>query len=184
MSVYNFSDDVRRTLQRAREQAAALHHGQVAPEHLLLGLTRGPGDMCGAVLSDLHVNPDALFQRMVAATTTPVESEAAGPDLPYTASAKKVLELAMMEAQDLKYGYVGTEHLLLGLLREGSSSAAVVLTGAGLTLQDTRSALTRLVAPTERRDAEPAMGRRALLIAWCALVVAVVALALAVRAQP
>ena len=183
MPGYNFSDDVRRTLQRACEQAAVLHHGEVAPEHLLLSLARGPGDLCGAVLSDLQVDPDALFQRMVAATTTPVESEPVGPDFPYTASAKKVLELAMIEAQDLKYGYVGTEHLLLGLLREGSSSAAGVLTGAGLTLQGARSAVTRLAGPSQLSDAEPAMGRRALLIAWCALVVAVVALALAVRAQ-
>jgi ATP-dependent Clp protease ATP-binding subunit ClpC len=184
MPGYNFSDDVRRALQRAREQAAALHHGHVAPEHLLLGLTRGPGDTCGAVLNDLHVDPDDLFQRMLAATTTPVESEAAGPDLPYTESAKKVLELAMIEARDLKYGYVGTEHFLLGLLREGSSSAAVVLAGAGLTLAGTRSALTRLVAPSEPRDAEPVIGRRALLVASCALVVAIVALVLAIRAQP
>src|SRR5438093_971608 len=105
-----------------------------------------------------------------------VESEAAGPDLPYTNSAKKVLELAMMEARDLKYGYVGTEHLLLGLLREGSSSAALVLAGAGLTLQGARSALTRLVPPSEARHADSAIGRRALLIASCALIVAIVAL--------
>src|SRR5437660_2185201 len=99
MPVYIFTDDLRRTWQLAREQAAALHHGQVAPEHLLLGLTRGPGDLCGAVLSDLQVDPDALFQRMLAATTTPVESKPLGPDFPYSASAKKVLELAMIEAQ-------------------------------------------------------------------------------------
>src|SRR5260370_17450947 len=122
MAGYNFSDDVRRTLQPAREQAAALHHGRVAPEHLLLGLTRGPGDACGAILNELHVDPDALFRRMVAATTTPVESEGAGPDLPYTDSAKKVLELAMMEARDLKYGYFVTDPLLLGLLPTASSS--------------------------------------------------------------
>ena len=180
---YNFSDDVRRTLQRAREQAAALHHGHVAPEHLLLGLTRRPGDTCGAVLNELRVDPDVLFQRMVAATTTPVEFEPAGPDLPYTDSAKKVLELAMIEARDLKYGYVGTEHLLLGLLREGASSAAAVLTGAGLTLEGTRGALTRLVPPSEPRHQEPVIARRALLIASCALVVAIVALLLALRAQ-
>ena len=184
MPAYNFSDDVRRALQRAREQAAALHHGHVAPEHLLLGLTRGPGDTCGAVLNELHVDPDALFHRMVAATTTPVESEAAGPDLPYTDSAKKVLELAMIEASDLKYGYVGTEHLLLGLLREGFSPAALVLAGAGLTLQGTRSALTRLAPPSEAPHANAAIGRRAFLIASCALIVAIVALLLALRAQP
>src|SRR5256884_6220305 len=164
MPGYNFSDDVRRTLQRAREQAAVLPHGRVGPDHLLLSLARGPGDLCGAVLNDLQVDLEALFQRMVAATTTPVEFEPVGPDFPYTASAKKVLELAMIEAQDLKYGYVGTEHLLLGLLREGSSSAALVLAGAGLTLQGTRSALTRLVGPSEPPHAESAIGRRALLI--------------------
>ena len=183
MPGYNFSDDVRRALQRAREEAAALRHGWVAPEHLLLGLTRKPGDMCAAVLKDLKVDPETLSQSMRAATTTPVESDAAGPDFPYTDAAKKVLELAMIEARDLRYGYVGTEHLLLGLLREGSSSAATVLAGAGLTLPGTRSAVTRLIPPDEPPEATKTPGRGALLVAWCALVVAVVALVLAVRAQ-
>src|SRR5437660_9965570 len=106
MPVYIFTDDLRRTWQLAREQAAVLHHGEVAPEHLLLSLARGPGDLCGAVLSDLQVDPDALFQRMVAATTTPVESEPVGPDFPYTAAAKKVLERAMSEPQARKSGRV------------------------------------------------------------------------------
>src|SRR5712692_11606764 len=184
MPGYNFTNEVRRALQRAREEAAAFRHGQVAPEHLLLGLVRHPGTICSAVFKDLDVDPDALFRQMASATISPVVGEAAGPDLPYTDSAKKVLELAMIEASELKYGYVGTEHLLLGLLREGSSSAAVVLAGAGLTLQGTRSTLTRLVPSSEPRHAEPVVARRTLLIASCALVVAIVALVLALRAQP
>ena len=55
-----------------------------------------------------------------------------GPDLPYTSRAKRILELAMMEARKLNHAYVGTEHLLLGVLHEGASAAAEVLTGAGV----------------------------------------------------
>src|SRR2546426_11218507 len=64
---------------------------------------------------------------------------AAGPDLPYTSRAKKVLELAMSEARELNHSYVGTEHLLLGLLREETGVAAQVLTDAGVTLERARA---------------------------------------------
>jgi len=151
MPGYNFTNEVRRALQRAREEAAALRHGQVAPEHLLLGLVRHPGTICSAVFKDLDVDPDALFRQMASATISPVVGEAAGPDLPYTDSAKKVLELAMVEARDLNHDYVGTEHVLLGLLREEPSSAAAVLARAGLYVPNTRDAVKRLAPGRPRR---------------------------------
>ena len=183
MTGYNFTNDVRRALQRAREEAAALRQGQVAPEHLLLGLLRHPGAVSAAVFEELHVDPDALFRQMVAATTSPVVSESAGPDLPYTDGAKKVLELAMAEARDLNHPYVGTEHLLLGLVREGPSSASAVLTGAGFCLPNTRDAVKRL-APASPRPASDQTARRALLLAVAALIIAVIALFLALRTYP
>src|SRR5204862_132615 len=70
---------------------------------------------------------------------------AAGPDLPYTSRAKKVLELAMSEARELNHSYVGTEHLLLGLLREEKGIAAQVLTDAGVNLEQARAETLRLL---------------------------------------
>src|SRR5918999_1603738 len=70
---------------------------------------------------------------------------AAGPDLPYTSRAKKVLELAMTEARELNHSYVGTEHLLLGLLREEKGIAAQVLTDAGVNLEQSRAETLRLL---------------------------------------
>jgi ATP-dependent Clp protease ATP-binding subunit ClpA len=101
MTGYSFTDDVRHALERAREEAAALQHAQVVPEHLLLGLTRRPGDMFAAVLKDLRADPHDLSRRMAAAATSPVVSDPPGPDFPYTMPAKRVLELAMVEAREL-----------------------------------------------------------------------------------
>ena len=167
-------------LQRAREEAAALRHGQVAPEHLLLGLVRHPGTVCSAIFKELDVDPDALFRQMASATTSPVVPESPGPDFPYTDEAKKVLELAMAEAHDLNHAYVGTEHILLGLLREGPSSAAAVLASAGLYFPTTRDAVRRL-APSRPAPPGDPLARRALLVALLALVIAALALVLALR---
>ena len=81
-------------------------------------------------------------------------AQAAGPDLPYTSRAKKVLELAMSEARELNHSYVGTEHLLLGLLREEKGIAAQVLTDAGVNLEPARAETLRLLGtemPQARR---------------------------------
>jgi hypothetical protein len=72
-------------------------------------------------------------------------TQTTGPDLPYTSRAKKALELAMSEARELKHGYVGTEHLLLGLLREGEGIAGQVLVDAGLSLGAAREQVLRLL---------------------------------------
>src|SRR5881296_3027218 len=111
MNGYNFTDRVRKVLQMAREEAARLHHEYVGTEHILLGLIREGEGVAAAVLTNLNVEIEETVKKGKAAA-------AAGPDLPYTSRAKKVLELAMSEARELNHSYVGTEHLLLGLLRE------------------------------------------------------------------
>src|SRR5439155_320685 len=85
---------------------------------------------------------------------------AAGPDLPYTSRAKKVLELAMSEARELNHSYVGTEHLLLGLLREEKGIAAQVLTDAGVNLEQARAETLRLLG-SEMPSTAPAGGAAA-----------------------
>src|SRR5712691_4214768 len=112
MNGYNFTDRVRKVLQMAREEAARLHHAYVGTEHILLGLVREGEGVAVAVLTNLNVDLEEIRQK-VEETAKKGKVAAAGPDLPYTSRAKKVLELAMSEARELNHSYVGTEHLLL-----------------------------------------------------------------------
>src|SRR2546430_7425295 len=134
MNGYNFTERVRKVLAMAREEAARLHHEYVGTEHILLGLIREGEGVAAAVLQNLSVDLDEIQQKIEETVKKGKAAAATGPDLPYTSRAKKVPELAMGEARDLSHGYVGTEHLLLGLLREEKGIAAQVLTDAGVNL--------------------------------------------------
>ena len=145
MNGYNFTDRVRKVLQMAREEAARLHHEYVGTEHILLGLIREGEGVAAAVLTNLNVDLEEVQQKIEETVKKGKASSAPGPDLPYTSRAKKVLELAMTEARELNHSYVGTEHLLLGLLREEKGIAAQVLTDAGVTLEQSRAETLRLL---------------------------------------
>ncbi|MSR02071.1 MAG: ATP-dependent Clp protease ATP-binding subunit [Gemmatimonadetes bacterium] len=145
MNGYNFTDRVRKVLQMAREEAARLHHEYVGTEHILLGLIREGEGVAAAVLTNLSVDLEEVQQKIEETVKKGKASSAPGPDLPYTSRAKKVLELAMTEARELNHSYVGTEHLLLGLLREEKGIAAQVLTDAGVTLEQSRAETLRLL---------------------------------------
>jgi ATP-dependent Clp protease ATP-binding subunit ClpC len=145
MNGYNFTDRVRKVLQMAREEAARLHHEYVGTEHILLGLIREGEGVAAAVLQNLNVDLDEIQQKIEETVKKGKAAAAAGPDLPYTSRAKKVLELAMTEARELNHSYVGTEHLLLGLLREEKGIAAQVLTDAGVNLEQSRAETLRLL---------------------------------------
>jgi ATP-dependent Clp protease ATP-binding subunit ClpC len=145
MNGYNFTDRVRKVLQMAREEAARLHHEYVGTEHILLGLIREGEGVAAAVLTNLSVDLEDIQQKIEETVKKGKAQAAAGPDLPYTSRAKKVLELAMSEARELNHSYVGTEHLLLGLLREEKGIAAQVLTDAGVNLEQARAETLRLL---------------------------------------
>jgi ATP-dependent Clp protease ATP-binding subunit ClpC len=146
MNGYNFTDRVRKVLQMAREEAARLHHEYVGTEHILLGLIREGEGVAAAVLTNLNVDLEDIQQKIEETVKKGKAPAAAGPpDLPYTSRAKKVLELAMSEARELNHSYVGTEHLLLGLLREEKGIAAQVLTDAGVNLEQARAETLRLL---------------------------------------
>ena len=129
----------------AREEAARLHHEYVGTEHILLGLIREGEGVAAAVLQNLSVDLDEIQQKIEDTVKKGKAAQATGPDLPYTSRAKKVLELAMGEARELNHSYVGTEHLLLGLLREEKGIAAQVLTDAGVNLDAARAETLRLL---------------------------------------
>jgi ATP-dependent Clp protease ATP-binding subunit ClpC len=145
MSGYNFTERVRKVLAMAREESARLHHEYVGTEHLLLGLVREGGGVAGAALDGLKVDRDAIARRVNEVVKRGRAATTQGPDLPYTSRAKVVLEQAMSEARELNHSYIGTEHLLLGLLREGKGIAAQILGEAGVTLGEARSEVVRLL---------------------------------------
>src|SRR5690242_12052596 len=145
MNGYNFTERVRKVLAMAREEAARLHHEYVGTEHILLGLIREGEGVAAAVLQNLSVDLDEIQQKIEETVKKGKAAQTTGPDLPYTSRAKKVLELAMSEARELNHSYVGTEHLLLGLLREEKGIAAQVLTDTGVNLDAARAETLRLL---------------------------------------
>src|SRR5512144_280345 len=145
MSGYNFTDRVRKVLQMAREEATRLHHESVGAEHILLAVIKEGEGVAAAVLTNLNVDCEAIRKTVENVAERGKARGAADPDLPYTSRAKKVLELAMGEARELRHAYVGTEHLLLGLLGEGRGIAAQVLADAGITLEVARAEVLRLL---------------------------------------
>lgn len=145
MNGYNFTERVRKTLAMAREEAVALHHEYVGTEHLLLGILREGNGVASTVLDNLHVDDTALRGIVLRMTKAGDRSRNVGPDLPYASRAKHVLEKAMEEARTLNHSYVGTEHLLLGLLREGQGLGAAALGEVGVKLDAARAETMRIL---------------------------------------
>ena len=156
MNGYNFTERVRKVLAMAREEAARLHHEYVGTEHILLGLIREGDGVASAVLQHLNVDLDEIQQKIEETVKKGKAAQATGPDLPYTSRAKKVLELGMGEARELGHSYVGTEHLLLGLLREEKGIAAQVLADANVTLEAARAETLRLLGTEMPQGQAPA----------------------------
>jgi DNA-binding transcriptional regulator YhcF (GntR family) len=159
---YVFTDRVRQVLAMAREEAIGMRHDYVGTEHLLLGLIREGGGVATAVLTNLSVDAEQVRSR-VEQCVHPGKGARATDALPYTSRAKKVLEFAMQEASALDHAYIGTEHLLLGLLREEKGIAAQVLNELGITLEKARRQTLELLgtpdrAPGARHTATPERG--------------------------
>ena len=144
MNGYNFTERVRRVLTMARDEAPRLHHEYIGTEHILLGLLREEEGIAAAVFKNLKIDVVDVGGK-IEETVNIGRSTPDNRDLPYTSRAKKVLELAVLSARDLKHNYVGTEHLLLGLLREENGIAAQILNYYGLTLEAVRDEVQRLL---------------------------------------
>lgn len=155
MNSFNFTERVRRTLARAREEASRLHHEYVGTEHLLLAIGHESEGISAAVLQNLGADRSAIIAKIQQTVKAGSERRQTGPDLPYTSRAKKVLELAMSEARMLHHNYVGTEHLLLGLLAEQKGIAAQALVDAGVTLEKARAETIALLRTSAERPVSP-----------------------------
>ncbi|MCJ7627957.1 MAG: ATP-dependent Clp protease ATP-binding subunit [Longimicrobiales bacterium] len=141
---YNFTDRVRKVLAMAREEAIRLQHDYGGTEHILLGLIREGEGVAAAVLMKLTVDLDAIHEEVEQSVRKGKATIALG-ELPYTSRAKKVLEYAMAEAREMSHSYVGTEHLLLGLLREEKGIAAQVLNSLGVSLEEARAETLKIL---------------------------------------
>ena len=152
---YNFTDRVRKVLAMAREEAIRLKHDYVGTEHILLGLIREGEGVAAAVLANLSADLDEL-KRLVEGNIRAGKSSSSIGELPYTTQAKNVLEHAMAETEELNHTYVGTEHLLLGLLRQEKGLAAKVLGEAGIGLDSARAETLKLLGTDMPAGGAPA----------------------------
>jgi len=143
---YDFTNRVRGALIRAREEAQRRHHEHVGTEHLLLGLLGEEDGLVMDVLENLGANPMVLQQAVEQRLTDGVPSRVKTiPDLPYTQRARVVLDQAISAAHEFGDGYVGTQHLLLGLMLERQGIAAQTMTAAGLIEPTLRREIVRLL---------------------------------------
>jgi len=133
-----FTERARRTIKAAQEEARALGHDHIFPEHLALGLLHEPEALAARAISALGVTPEAARRALVTALGSLVMPEPVSGKIPFTPRAKKVLELALREALLFGHNYIGTEHLLLGLLDDEESLGGSTLTDLGVTRERAR----------------------------------------------
>ena len=145
MAMFNrFTERARKVILLAKEEAKRFNHDYIGTEHILLGLVREGEGVAAAVLASFGLTPDKIrieVEKLVQPGPTTVISG----DLPFTPKAKKVMELATEEARALGHNYIGTEHLLLGLIREGEGVASQVLMNLGLELEKVRGEVMNLL---------------------------------------
>jgi ClpA/ClpB-like protein len=153
-----FTDRARRVVVLAQEEARVLHHNYIGTEHILLGLLREREGVAARVLERIGISADAVREKV--ASIIGEGGDVPTGHIPFTPRAKKVLELSLREALQLGHNYIGTEHILLGLVREGEGVAAQVLVNLGAELSWVRQAvvneLRRMDPRTEMRQTGPA----------------------------
>jgi len=138
-----FTDRARRVVVRAQEEARILRHDYVGTEHILLGLVGEGQGVAAKALESLGIRLDVVRQQ-VEETTGRGEQASAG-HIPFTPQAKNALTLSLVESKALDHTYIGTEHILLGLLREGDGVAAQVLVALGTDLNQVRQKVIQLL---------------------------------------
>jgi ATP-dependent Clp protease ATP-binding subunit ClpC len=152
-----FTDRARRVVVLAQEEARMLNHDYVGTEHILVALIREGGGVAAQALGSLGITEEAARQQVEEV----VGRGQPGPQqghLPFTPRAKKMLQLSLREAIALGHGYIGTEHILLGLVREGEGVAMRVLNGLGVDPNRVRQQVIQLVS-ARRVQEEPGTGR-------------------------
>ena len=144
MSFEKFTDKARKVLVLAQDEARALHQPYVGTEHILLGLIQEKDGLAAQALERLNVSYDAVVQGIRQVVSIDEDTDVTG-HLSFTPRVKRVLENSLREAMQMGQSYISTEHLLLGIVREGEGTALDVLSRLGVKGDDVRTALNDLV---------------------------------------
>jgi ATP-dependent Clp protease ATP-binding subunit ClpC len=146
-----FTDSARRVVVLAQEEARMLSHNYIGTEHLLLGLIHEGEGVAARALEALGIRIGPVREQVVDITGR--GEHAPSGHIPFTPRAKKVLELALRESRQLGHNYIGTEHILLGLIREGEGVAARVLVSLGADLNRARQQVIELLHGFQGKEA-------------------------------
>src|SRR5271166_1106319 len=147
-----FTDRARRVVVLAQEEARMLNHNYIGTEHILLGLIHEGEGVAAKALESLGISVEAVRQQVEEIIGQ--GQQAPSGHIPFTPRAKKVLELSLREALQLGHNYIGTEHILLGLIREGEGVAAHVLVRLGADLNRVRQQVIQLLHGRHREGLE------------------------------
>jgi ATP-dependent Clp protease ATP-binding subunit ClpC len=145
-----FTDKARRVVVLAQEEAKLLNHNYIGTEHILLGLIHEGEGVAAKALESLGINLDSVREQVQEIIGQGQQAPAG--HIPFTPRAKKVLELSLREALQLGHSYIGTEHLLLGLIREGEGVAAQVLTKLGADTNRVRQQVIQLLSGFQGKE--------------------------------
>ncbi len=151
-----FTDRARRVVVLAQEEARMLNHNYIGTEHILLGLIHEGEGVAAKALESLGISLDAVRQQVEEIIGQ--GQQAPSGHIPFTPRAKKVLELSLREALQLGHNYIGTEHILLGLIREGEGVAAQVLVKLGADLNKVRQQVIQLLSGYQGKEPAAAGG--------------------------
>src|SRR5262247_1503157 len=146
-----FTDRARKVMNLAKSEAQRLNHEYIGTEHILLGLVQEGSGVAANVLRNMGIDLKRIraeIEKLVKGSSTMVPMG----QLPFTPRAKKVLELSLEEASQLGHNYIGTEHLLLGLIREQEGIAAQVLMNLNIKLEDVRQEVLEFLGAEEQSE--------------------------------
>jgi len=155
-----FTDRARKVIALARQEAERLNNDYIGTEHVLMGLIKEGSGVASNILENLSVDPDkVLFE--IEKIVQPGTNMVTMGQLPFTPRTKKMLEYSLEEMRNLGHNYIGTEHLLLGLIRENDSEAAQVMISMGIELDKVRKEVLKILgAETDPVGVGPEMGNQ------------------------
>ncbi len=148
-----FTDRAKKVMSFARQEAMKFNHEYIGTEHILLGLVQEGSGVAANVLKNMTIDLDKIRHEVEKIVKTGPSMVTMG-QLPFTPRAKKVLELSLEEASQLSHNYIGTEHLLLGLIRENEGIAAQVLMNLGVKLDEVREEVLEFLGASESNSDE------------------------------
>ncbi len=146
-----FTDRAKKVMSFARQEAMKFNHEYIGTEHILLGLVQEGSGVAANVLKNMTIDLEKIRHEVEKIVKTGPSMVTMG-QLPFTPRAKKVLELSLEEASQLSHNYIGTEHLLLGLIRENEGIAAQVLMNLGVKLEEVRDEVLEFLGASENNN--------------------------------